>query len=282
MISNNFILHEDARQYQWTGDCFLSIKSFYNGSAKYSVQKREYTVNDKNYLILNDCTKYSLIIDNVAPIESFCVFFTPEFVCQVVSELNSSEEQLLDFSIKRTEGIKLFERNYLHGGQVSKILQQGRELSMLTMSEIEKEELYYALLNNILFQNDNSLKEADRLKSKKSTTREEIYRRVYYAKDFIDSNYSEDLNLKKISQVAMLSENHLLRNFGQIFNISPFQYITQLKIAEAIRQIIETDKSVTEIALALGYSSLSNFSYYFKSILGLSPKSLRNKVRYSK
>lgn len=236
----------------------------------------------KNYLILNDCTKYNLTIDNISPIESFCIFFTPEFVCQIVSELNSSEEQLLDFSIKRAEGLKLLERNYLHGGQVSKILFHGRQLSKFNMSEIEKEEFYCTLLNAIIFQNSDSLKEIDRLTSKKKCTREEIYRRLLYAKDFIDCNYSENLTLKKISQVAMLSENHLLRNFSQFFNISPFQYVTQLKIAEAKRQIIETDKSVTDIAIALGYSSLSNFSYYFKNAVGLSPIALRKKVIHSK
>ena len=181
------------------------------------MQQREYTVNEKNYLILNDCTQYNLTIDSVSPIESFCVLFTPEFVCQIISELNSTEEQLLDFSIKKSGGIKLVERNYLHGGEVSKILQHGRRLSMLTMSEMEKEEFYHKLLNAILFQNIDSLKEAGRLTLKKKHTREEIYRRVFYAKDFIDCNYVENLTLKKISQVAMLSENHLLRNFGQIF-----------------------------------------------------------------
>ena len=98
--------------------------------------------------------------------------------------------------------------------------------------------LYHKLLNAILFQNIDSLKEAGRLTLKKKHTREEIYRRVFYAKDFIDCNYVENLTLKKISQVAMLSENHLLRNFGQIFHISPFQYIAQLKIAESKRQIM--------------------------------------------
>lgn len=276
-MGNNFIIHQQARQYEWSGDCFLSIKSFYNGSAKYGVKQREYNVNERNYLILNDCTNYNLTIDNKSPIESFCVFFSPEFVCQIASESNSTEEQLLDFSIKRASSIKLLERNYLHGGEVSKILFQGRQSSKRTMSKIEEEEFYFALLNSILFQNGNYLNEASVLTAKRKSTREEIYRRLHFAKDFIDCNYTENLTLKRISQIAMLSENHLLRNFSQLFNITPFQYITQLKLAEAKRQIIETDKSVTEIILSLGYSSLSNFSYYFKNVVGLSPVTLRKK-----
>ncbi len=276
-MANGFIIHQQASQYQWEGDCFLSIKSFYNGAAKYKVQQREYSVNENNYLILNDCTKYKLTIDHKLPIESLCVFFSPKFVCQIVSELNSSEEKLLDFSIKKAGGVKLFERNYLHGGAVSKILFHGRQSSIGTSSGIEQEEFYHSLLHAILFQNDDSLKNADRLTLKKKCTREEIYRRLHYAKDFIDCNYSKNLTLKKISHVAMLSENHLLRNFSQIFKISPFQYITQLKIKEAKRLLIETDKSVTEIATSLGYSSLSNFSYYFKNTVGHSPAVMRKK-----
>lgn len=259
-MAHNFIIHQHASQYQWSGDCFLSIKSFYNGSAKYTVQQREYSVNQHNYLILNDCTNYNLTIDNETPIESFCVFFTPEFVCSVISELNASEEQLLDGTIKKSAGVKLLERNYLHGGDVSNILFRAKQTPISGLSGIEKDEFYHTLLTAILFQNSEALKKADSLSLKKSSTREEIYRRLQYARDFIDCNFTDNLTLKKISDVAMLSENHFLRNFNEVFNFSPFQYITQLKMAEAKRLIIETDKSVTEVALTLGYSSLSNFS----------------------
>ncbi|HEX6222858.1 MAG TPA: AraC family transcriptional regulator [Chryseolinea sp.] len=277
MIERNFIIHQHARQYQWSGECFLSVKSFYSGVARYHIQQRNYAVNDNNYLILNDCTKYNLVIDHATPTESFCVFFSPDFVCQNASASCATVGQLLDLSFEKTNGIKLLERNYLHGDPVSKTLLDGRRLSIENKSEIEKEEFYITLFNAILSQNNDSLKDADRLALKKKSTREEIYRRLLYAKDFIDCNYSENLSLKKISQVAMLSENHLLRNFNRIFKTSPFQYITQLKIAEAKRQIIETDQSITDISLNLGYLSLTNFSYFFKKVVGVYPVELRKK-----
>lgn len=282
MDGTNFIIHERARQYQWSGDCFLSIKSFYDGHANYHVYQREYHVAEKNYLILNDCTKYTLTIDGKKPVESFCVFFSPAFVSQVVSELNSTDERLLDFSFPKTEGFNLIERNYQHMGVVSSILLQGKGTSVHHMSALEKDEFYHTLLTAIFLQNKESRREADNLMFKKVTTRDEIYRRVLFAKDYIDANYSHNLTLKKISQIAMLSENHLLRNFNQIFKITPFQYITRLKIAEAQLLIIETGKSISEIALSLGYASLSNFSYYFKGIVGLSPMDLRKKVTHRK
>ena len=281
MLTGSFILHQRARQYEWSGDCFLSIKSFYNGAAHYLVNQRHYIVNEKNYLILNDCTKYNLTIDNTSVTESFCVFFDPDFVAKIISELNSTSDQLLDFSARRIEGFSLFERNYPHTGSISEALHKGRQRSS-TMSLLEKEEFFHHLLMLILFQNNQSQKEIDVLSFKKKSTREEIYRRIFYAKDFIDSHYTDPLTLSLISEAAMLSPNHLLRNFQKIFGKSPFQYITQKKIAEAHRLITETEKSITEIVQDLGYSSMSNFSHYFKKQIGYGPLELRKKVMHRK
>lgn len=274
-MSNNFIIHQHARKYQWSGDCFLSIKSFYGGQANYQVKHREYSVGQNNFLILNECTKYRLTIDSPKETESFCVFFSPEFVSDIVSEINSTDEQLLDFNIRPRDGIRFFERNYAHRGSVSKLLKIGRRKLSNGISELEKDEFYYQLINGIIRLDSNSRIESERLASKKKSTREELYQRILFAKDFIDHNYFKNLRLKEIAEVGLLSENHLLRNFTRIFGLTPFQYISKKRIQEAKRQILETDKSIKEIALDIGYSSFGNFSHYFKSIVGLSPSDLR-------
>jgi len=274
-VKNNFIIHQQAKKYQWSGECFLSIKSFYGGKADYQVKQREYQVDKKNFLILNECTKYRLTIDNTDKTESFCVFFSPEFVSEIVSELNSSDEQILDFNPKHQNGIRIFEKSYHHQGMVSELLKNGRVKSALGMLEIEKDEFYYQLLNAIIYQNTKTLQDTNRLSFKKKSTRIEIYQRILFVKDFIDSNYSNNLRLKDLATIGLLSENHLLRNFNQIFGLTPFQYISQKRIQEAKRQIIESDKPIKNIALDVGYSSFSNFSSYFKSIIGKSPSAIR-------
>ncbi|MBW1296317.1 helix-turn-helix domain-containing protein [Aquimarina litoralis] len=273
-MQDNFIIHQKAKTYQWTGDCFLSIKSFYGGKADYQVRQREYQVDQTNFLILNECTKYRLTIDTQKETESFCVFFSPEFVSKVVSDLNSSDEQLLDFNVKQHKGIKLFERNYHHNGIVSELLKTGKEKSNLGMDELEKDEFYLQLLSTILHQN-NVLNNTNLLNSIKKSTREELYQRILYVKDFIDCNYHRNLRLKELANIGQLSENHLLRNFNRIFGCTPFQYISKKRIQEGKRQILETNKTIREIAFNIGYSSFGNFSNYFKSIVGQSPSDLR-------
>ncbi|MCC1484930.1 helix-turn-helix domain-containing protein [Winogradskyella immobilis] len=274
-MQDNFIIHQQAYKYQWTGDCFLSIKSFYGGKADYKVKQREYRVDKTNFLILNECTKYRLTIDTTDKTESFCVFFSPNFVSKVYSELNASDKQLLDFNFKRQNGIKLLEMNYPNSGIVSELLKIGRNKSNSKLEALKKDEFYHQLLNAVFYQNNGKLIDTERLDSKKKSTREELYQRVVFVKDFLDCNYHKELRLRKLAEIGLLSENHLLRSFNQIFGMSPFQYISQKRIKEAKRQILESNKSIKNIALDVGYSSPSNFSSYFKTIVGKSPSAMR-------
>ncbi len=274
-MNSNFIIHQQAKKYQWSGDCFLSIKSFYGGKASYQVKNREYSVSKDNFLILNECTKYRLTIDSIKETESFCVFFSPKFVSEVTSGINATDEQLLEFNISTREGIRLFERNYAHSGLVSELLKIGRKKFSNGAVDLEKDEFYHLLLNAILQQNSNARIDSIRLSSKKKSTREELYQRIFFVKDFIDCNYTKNLRLKELAVVGLLSENHLLRNFRQILGLTPFQYISKKRVQEAKRQILETDKTIREISFDIGYSSFGNFSNYFKSIVGQSPSDLR-------
>jgi len=232
-MTQNFIIHQKAREYEWYGECFLSVKSFYDGQANYKVKQREYNVNDSNFLVLNECTEYRLTIDTLKETESFCVFFSPDFVSSVISSLRSSDESLLDFKSKTNQGVRFYERNYFHYGLVSKILNYGRVKSKFGFESIEKDEYYHNLLLAILKQNRDNYCNTSLLNFKKKSTREEIYQRVLYSKDYIDSNFNKSLTLKNLAQISLLSENHLLRNFRQIFSITPFQYLSNKRIAEA-------------------------------------------------
>ncbi|GAB5476025.1 MAG: hypothetical protein Mars2KO_41240 [Maribacter sp.] len=276
-MERNFIIHQEAKTYQWSGECYLSIKSFHKGKADYEVKQRAYVVDQKNYLILNECTAYRLTIDSRETTGSFCVFFSPEFVAEVVSEWNSSDRQMLDLNPKSYGGLRLFERNYPHQGPVSSLLHSGRTKSEAGMSLIEQDEYYLRLLNAILGQNYQSQKETYRLLAKKESTRKEIYRRILFVKDYIDANYREDLRLKDIATIGLLSENHLLRNFSRFFGATPFQYISQKRIQEAQQLLLQGETPIKDIAIQIGYTSMSNFSTYFKRMTGMSPSEFRKR-----
>lgn len=276
-MDRNFIIHQEAHTYEWSGDCFLSVKSFYKGNANYQIKQRAYAVDSTNFLILNECTKYRLTIDSTEKTGSFCVFFAPGYVTQVVAELQSSDEELLDFKPKKYGGIRLFERNYRRQGPVARLLQIGRTKSERGMSTMEQDEFYLHLLNAIIAQDRRNHLRIHRLHAKKTATRKELYQRLCFVKDFIDCHYREDLSLHELAQVGLLSENHLLRNFSQLVGLTPFQYISRKRIQEAQRLLLQDNSAVKDIALQLGYTSFGNFSSYFKKVTGKSPTEFRKK-----
>src|SRR5579883_1421359 len=57
----------------------LSIKWMARGSAIYEITGGRFAVGSDNYLILNDGQTYAMTIDSETPVESFCVFFHPDF-----------------------------------------------------------------------------------------------------------------------------------------------------------------------------------------------------------
>ncbi len=271
----NFLIHQHAKEYHWSGECFLSVKSFFQGQALYHVGGREHHVDQNSFLLLNECTHYDLHIDTEEETESFCVFFSPDFVGNLLGERSSTDDQLLNLNIGDQRQMRFLERKYPNNGTVPSILMQAKERLTVHSSGIEVDEFYHELLGALIQLNSKSREEADRLTLKRKTTREEIYQRVQHARDYIEGNYKLNLTLSEIASIAMLSENHLLRCFKQIMGITPFQYISRLRIQEAKRQLLETDKPVTEIALHVGYSSMSNFSHYFKSIVGMAPSRVK-------
>lgn len=96
-------------------------------------------------------------------------------------------------------------------------------------------------------------------------------------KNYIDTNYFEDLSLQKISDMFYISPSHLSHLFKRKLGYSPMHYIVRRRIGEAQSLLILTRKSITEIASTVGFDNLSHFNVQFKKYVGLSPLTYRKK-----
>src|SRR5262245_58534119 len=93
---SNTILYAKSRQHAWSGVGALSIKTFRGGQAHYTTASGYHAVDDDVYLVLNRGQPYSIAVDSVVPLESFCVFFADELVAQVRHCLSTGDARLLD------------------------------------------------------------------------------------------------------------------------------------------------------------------------------------------
>ena len=98
---------------------------------------------------------------------------------------------------------------------------------------------------------------------------------VTLAKQYIDTHYMEDLTLAKIAEAATISPYHLSHIFKQETRFSPIQYLTRRRLGEAETLLIHSDEQVTQIALKIGYGTVSNFNSSFLKYVGMSPNQYR-------
>ena len=103
----------------------------------------------------------------------------------------------------------------------------------------------------------------------------DIYQRVVTAKLYIDNNYAEPIDLKKISGKAFLSRFHFHRLFTKIYRKTPHQYLTNKRIEKA-KVLLAENKPVAEVCNEVGFESMGSFSVLFKKEIGFAPQYYRN------
>ena len=273
----SFIMLERAQQYHWEGQETLSIKSFFNGKALYTLGKGSIAVDDSSYLLINHDQPYTIDIDSSTAVESLCIFFERGFVEEVHRTLTASTQALLDAPEPPTfPQLHFFERTYRHDNLISPLLLTLRtQLPSRRDQQIWLYEILLSIAQRLLQLHLNIFKEVEALPALRAATREELYRRLYRAREYASAFYDTPVTINELAQIAALSPNHFLRTFKQLFRQTPHQYLIQKRLERAAELLVSTDRSVTEICFALGFESLGSFSWLFHQRTGCSPTAYR-------
>jgi AraC-like DNA-binding protein len=99
------------------------------------------------------------------------------------------------------------------------------------------------------------------------------------ARDHADRCYAEPIDVESLADVAGLSKYHFLRLFKATYGLTPGEYVSQRRIERAQDLLRATGLSVTEVCLAVGFSSLGSFSSRFKTMVGETPSQFQ--ARYA-
>ncbi len=86
---------------------------------------------------------------------------------------------------------------------------------------------------------------------------------------------SETVTLEQAASVARMSPKSFCRFFKANTGKTLVEYVHELRIGEACRQLLETDLPVSEVALECGFNNLSNFNRRFRGIKGMTPREYR-------
>lgn len=104
-------------------------------------------------------------------------------------------------------------------------------------------------------------------------------RRAVESALWLDARAGEDVSLQSAARQVQLSPFHFLRLFATVLGVTPHQYLVRARLRRAARLLIETQQSVTDVALAAGFADLSNFVRTFHRAAGASPGHFRRAAR---
>ena len=91
----------------------------------------------------------------------------------------------------------------------------------------------------------------------------------------MDRAYAEPLDVHAVAAVAYVSDAHFIRSFRAVFGETPHRYLQRRRVERSMFLLRETDRSVTDVCLDVGFASLGTFSRTFRKIVGETPSGYR-------
>jgi transcriptional regulator of acetoin/glycerol metabolism/AraC-like DNA-binding protein len=98
-------------------------------------------------------------------------------------------------------------------------------------------------------------------------------------REYVETRLGESIDLAALAGIAGLSLYHFARAFKQSVGVAPHHYLVQRRIERAQELLARTELSLSEIALATGFSDQSHFARHFRQMLGLTPGQFRRSQR---
>ena len=245
------------------GYCYDGSGVMVLGEKEYPYSGSEFTFIPKNYLHTTNSTP--------GTISSWEYIFVD--VDRLLSKAVSGTPGHLENMIQRINSRAIFAKHEEYP-MLAKKLRRIMDVmrSHESFCQEEAEGLMLAFLAEIARQNDS---ESD--KNGKYWGEVKSDELIFRILDYISEHYSEDLKVSDIAEWTHISETHFRRIFTSYMNMSPLDYINQVRIRAACEYLKKTDESVAMIAAKCGFPVSSTFNRNFRHIMGVSPAEWRRR-----
>jgi AraC-like DNA-binding protein len=97
------------------------------------------------------------------------------------------------------------------------------------------------------------------------------------ARDFMDREYAQPLDVRAMARAALMSSAHFSRQFRAAYGETPYSYLLTRRIERAKALLRRGDLSVTDVCMMVGCTSLGSFSSRFTEIVGETPSAYRSR-----
>ena len=107
-------------------------------------------------------------------------------------------------------------------------------------------------------------------------------KRILKVKTYIDEHYKDEMSLEQLANLVGMTPTAFSRYFKQRTGKNFSEYIVDIRLGHAARQLVDTTDSVSEICWMTGFNTLSNFKRLFRKRKGCNPTEFREKYQKTK
>lgn len=236
-----------------------------NGSGFFVAEKEEFPVGKNDMVIINPHVQHTEKSGNDSPLE---------YIVLGINGLSFSFENIASAQ----DGISMqtaFGTVYKYNMQNSNVYAY---LNIMLEEITHKRDNYETVCQNLLEVLLICMLRNDELSIVKSTD-SLMNRECTQIKNFLDSNYSENITLDTLAGITHMNKYYMAHAFTRYTGLSPINYLIQKRIQEGKSLLESTNYSIAQISAMLGFSSQSYFSQAFKKATGRTPVQYRNEFR---
>ena len=252
---------------------YLEIGYCYEGSGSMTLGERDvsyhggmFTVIPRNYLHTTNSTpgrlsSWEYLFVDVEKLLEKTVAGTPGRLEQMARRINS--RAIFTESSRYPEVASLIRR----------IMNVIREGGMFCQEEAEG--LTLAVLTEVARRNGDE--DEENIENTRGGVKLKSDNLIFRIIDYISEHYSEPIKVSDIARWAHISETQFRRVFSSYMNMSPLEYINQVRIQAACEYLKKTDEPVAMIASKCGFSVSSTFNRNFRHVMGVTPAEWRKR-----
>lgn len=199
--------------------------------------------------------------------QSTVIHFNPDFLGQTFLEM-SEMKNVTDFLNKARKGFLIRAES---GNEAKELI-----ATMLQETGLQRVILLLKVLNHLT--RVESILELS--KSEYTSSLDEVNtKRIDQIYSFSLNNFTREITLDEVSEVANISKNSFCRYFKTHTRKTYFQFLLELRIGHACKLLAEEHLSISQVAFESGFNNLSHFNRSFKTIMTMKPQSYQKLYR---
>ncbi len=185
---------------------------------------------------------------------------------------------LLDLMMPELDGFGVLEAMRERGGSrnIPVIVLTGQVLNEEDMARLNRG--VASVLGKGLFTAEETLEHVEAALTQRQKLGAEPRRFVRKALVYLHEHYAEPISRKDVASHVGLSQGHLTRCFRQEMGVTPITYLNRYRVKQAKALLESGEKSVTDVAMAVGFSDSHYFARVFRREVGMSPSAYRREL----